>query len=236
MSTQCLPSRFSSKNGLPCSLSRLPANAGQRLIDMYLAFQPRNCFQGLPPIKDAVCVNWVRDMLRTGINVIAEIAGDIVGHTALFPINPQKCELLVVVRPGYQNIGVGTELVQCCIDLAGELGFQRIWLPVDATNVRARHVYRKCGFEYVTNKLGREMDMACEVARHRRQPNVPAPHFFFHDVSLRTGESITVGTDCHPEHSEGSGPDARISFAALRMTVVDSPILTTPYSTGTVGE
>ena len=55
--------------------------------------------------------------------------------------------MLVVVCPGFQNLGIGTELVRSCIEVADELGFQRIWLPVDATNVRARHVYRKCGFE-----------------------------------------------------------------------------------------
>ena len=118
---------------------------------MYLAFQPRNSFQGLPPLKDEVCVSWVQDMLRTGIHVDGAVRRRrrIVGHTALFPINRQKCEMLVVVCPGFQNVGIGTELVRSCIDLADELGFQRIWLPVDATNVRARHVYRKCGFEYV---------------------------------------------------------------------------------------
>jgi RimJ/RimL family protein N-acetyltransferase len=180
--TRCLPRGFVSKSGLPCELQLLPTAAGHRLVEMYLAFQPRSCFQGLPPIKDAVCINWVYDMLRTGVSIIAVAGNDcIVGHTALFPINQQKCEMLVVVCPGFQNIGVGTRLVQCCIDLADELGFQRIWLPVDATNVRARHVYRKCGFEYVSNTHGREMDMACEVRRWRSAssltPPVPAPHF-----------------------------------------------------------
>jgi RimJ/RimL family protein N-acetyltransferase len=200
---RCLPRGFSAKNGMCCQLRLLPTDAGQRLIDMYLAFQPRNCFQGLPPIKDAVCVKWVQDMLRTGIHLTAEkgispicaqhpegghrrealVGGKldlspfppIVGHAALFPINAQKCEMLVVVCPGLQNVGIGTELVQSCIDLADELGFQRIWLPVDATNVRARHVYRKCGFEYVSNPQGREMDMACEVRRWRRTAAVPPP-------------------------------------------------------------
>jgi GNAT superfamily N-acetyltransferase len=185
---RCLPCAFSSKNGLPCDLQFLPLAAGQRLIDMYLAFQPRNCFQGLPPIKDAVCVRWVEDMLRTGINIIASCdQRGIVGHSALFPINPQKCEMLVVVCPGYQNVGIGTELVQGCIDLADELGFARIWLPVDATNVRARHVYRKCGFEYVSNQQSREMDMACDVRQHRTpssaSPHVLAPHFYFPGLS-----------------------------------------------------
>jgi RimJ/RimL family protein N-acetyltransferase len=195
---RCLPRTFSTKTGLRCELQILPADAGQRLIDMYLAFQPRNCFQGLPPIKDTVCINWVQDMLRTGVNLTAVSTAEkgtgpicaqhpdgrsgkldqspfprIVGHTALFPINRQKCEMLVVVCPGFQNVGIGTELVRGCIDLADEMGFERIWLPVDATNVRARHVYRKCGFEYVSNSQGREMDMACEVRRWRRTTIAP---------------------------------------------------------------
>jgi N-acetylglutamate synthase-like GNAT family acetyltransferase len=194
----CLPRRFCSRNGLDCEMQLLPTDAGQRLVDMYLAFQPRNCFQGLPPLKDAVCIKWVQDMLRTGINVIAARTGPkkqdhrgqqgsvssqntIVGHTALFPINPRKCEMLVVVCPGFQNVGIGTNLVQCCIDLADELSFERIWLPVDATNVRARHVYRKCGFEYTPNSQGREMDMACNVRQHRSArviaPPMTLPHF-----------------------------------------------------------
>ncbi len=99
--------------------------------------------------------------------------------------------MLVVVCPGYQNVGIGTELVRSCIDLAAELGFQQIWLPVDATNVRARHVYRKCGFEYVSNKQGRELDMTCDVrsARpatihdlHGPAPRVPAPCFSFPEL------------------------------------------------------
>ena len=178
-SRSCLPRTFVGKNRITVDLGRLPEDAGQRLIDMYLAFQPRNSFQGLPPLKDEVCVRWVRDMLTKGIHIVATrmmpatVQGTvpifvsakmglspsrshchnscIVGHAALFPVNDKKCEMLVVVCPGFQNFGIGTELVRSCIDLAEELGFERIWLPVDATNVRARHVYRKCGFEYVSN-------------------------------------------------------------------------------------
>jgi RimJ/RimL family protein N-acetyltransferase len=182
----CLPRTAAAKNGLPVEMRLLPVDAAPRLIEMYLSYQPRNSFQGLPPIKDAVCVNWVREMLRTGIHVIALADRvSIVGHTALFPINQEKCEMLVVVYPAFQNVGIGTELVRTCIDVAYELGFQRIWLPVDATNVRARHVYKKCGFEYTSSKQGHELDMACDVARCRSRPKtakrtcaapcVPAP-------------------------------------------------------------
>ena len=202
-SFDCLPRVAVAKNGAAVELQLLPADAGQRLIDMYLAFQPRNSFQGLPPLKDAVCINWVGEMLRTGINVIAVGDGaSIVGHTALFPINQHKCEMLVVVCPGFQNVGIGTELVRTCIDLAYELGFERIWLPVDATNVRARHVYKKCGFEYVSNQQGRELDMACEVARWRRKasiarptcvmPHVPTPYLHFGNAATTSNSPSGV--------------------------------------------
>ncbi len=196
-----LPRLFTAKNGQSIELRRLPFEDGPRLLEMYLAYQPRNSFQGLPPLSDEVCAHWVRNMLNDGVHIVAcvpheiertplapqvveniphaqreeceqddardaEHKGDaspIVGHVALFPINEKKCELLVVVSPAFQNLGIGTELVRSCIELAGEMGFQRVWLPVDATNVRARHVYRKCGFEYASGTLGRELDMVCDL-------------------------------------------------------------------------
>jgi RimJ/RimL family protein N-acetyltransferase len=196
-----LPRTFTGKDGLQVELRRVPSHDGQRLIEMYLAFQPRNSFQGLPPLKDEVCVRWVRDMLANGEHIVAisrsagvspAIQENFIGHCALFPVNEEKCELLVVVCPGYQNHGIGTELVRSCVALADELGFQRIWLPVDATNVRARHVYCKCGFEYVSNKLGHELDMTCDVRSQRPRPvydlhaaeeRVPAPCFRFPSLS-----------------------------------------------------
>jgi RimJ/RimL family protein N-acetyltransferase len=191
-SRPCLPRTFSGKNGLPVDLRQLAADDGQRLVDMYLAFQPRNSFQGLPPIKDDICIRWVREMLVTGTHVIATCLSakeeSLIGHAAIFPVNDKKCEMLVVVCLEFQNLGIGTQLVRSCIELAGDLGYERIWLPVDATNVRARHVYCKCGFEYLSESQGRELDMACDVRAHRFKnihdlhiagPRVPAPYFHF---------------------------------------------------------
>ncbi|MHB1036988.1 MAG: GNAT family N-acetyltransferase [Pirellulales bacterium] len=159
-----LPRRFVAKSGQSVRFSLLSRAADERLVAMYLAFRPRNSFQGLPPLKDEVCVKWVREMISTGINFVAHSADEsIVGHSAIFPVNDRKCEMLVVTSPGFQNLGIGTELVRCCIEGAGEMGFERIWLPVDATNVRARHVYKKCGFEYVSDRPSRELDMVFKI-------------------------------------------------------------------------
>jgi ribosomal protein S18 acetylase RimI-like enzyme len=165
---RCLPRTFHSRPGIVVRLQCLQADEQPQLLAMYLAFQPRNAFQGLPPVRDEVCTRWVDDMLRNGFNVAAWSDNKtVVGHAALFPMKRGKCEMLVAVSPTFQNLGIGTELVRACADVAAELGLEQLWLPVEATNVRARHVYEKCGFAYESNTLGREVDMVCDVTRRR---------------------------------------------------------------------
>jgi RimJ/RimL family protein N-acetyltransferase len=179
---------FLAKNLQLVHIQLLEKNLNRQLIDSYLAFQPRNSFQGLPPLKDDICVKWVEEMIRTGINIIALCSrSGIVGHTAIFPINEHKCEILIVVWPRFQNIGIGTELTQCCVEIASHLGFEKIWLPVDATNLRARHIYAKCGFEYVSLNQSRELDMVCDLSRYTvktegikiesNRKHIPSPYF-----------------------------------------------------------
>jgi RimJ/RimL family protein N-acetyltransferase len=167
---KCLPRAFFSKDGRLLRLAMLTEDVQRQFLETYLAFQPRNSFQGLPPLKDEACAKWVRQMIATGINVLARTSDTrIVGHAALFPIDQRKCEMLVVVWPGHQNVGVGTELTETCVELGVELGCECIWLQVDATNLRARHVYAKCGFEYSSGRQARELDMVCELGERRRR-------------------------------------------------------------------
>ena len=142
------PRAFITKKGEAILIRMLDEKTCQGLIAMYLAFQPRNSFQGLPPVTDEACTKWVQHMIGNGINIVALSFGDgVVGHAALFPMDNEVCEMFVVVSPPFQNSGIGTQLTRCSVQLAYEIGFDRIWLPVESTNVRARHVYKKCGFE-----------------------------------------------------------------------------------------
>jgi CBS domain-containing protein len=168
------PRAFITKKGDAILIRTLDEKACQGLIDMYLTFKPRNSFQGLPPITDEACLKWAQHMIGNGINIVALSFGDgVVGHTALFPIDNEVCELFVVVSPAFQNSGIGTQLTRCSVQLAYEIGFDRIWLPVECTNVRAKHVYRKCGFEKLDGD-SRELEMGLDLKRYHKlvQENV----------------------------------------------------------------
>ncbi len=193
-----LPCSIASKTGQAVRLDLLGTDEDARLKAMYLAYQPRNSFQGLPPIRDEICVRWVEDMLATGIHIVAR-SGDpeILGHCALFPMSEQRSEILVVVTPEHQNIGIGTQLTRSVVHLGRELGFEKLLLTVAATNLRARHVYKKCGFEYTSTGPCRELDMACDLTRPaalREDPPQewnPAPHFAAGDLDAETPTRTT---------------------------------------------
>jgi ribosomal protein S18 acetylase RimI-like enzyme len=201
-----IPRRFQAKNGLSLCIQMLSRSFLSPFLDAYLAFRPRHSFQGLPPLKDEACVKWVREMIVTGVNLIAVGPGsEIAGHVAVFPVDRRRCEMIVVVWPEFQNIGIGTELTRNCVLLAAELGYEEMWLPVEATNLRARHIYAKCGFECRSPQYARELEMVCDLSRHR--PKVA-------DV-VRVMERLMENTKVPPLHFQPHSTPAAMPEQAL---------------------
>ena len=167
------PHAFTNRKGECVLIKTLDAKRRGPLLKMYLAYEPRNSFSGLPPITDAACTEWVSGMIASGINLIALCFDKgVIGHAALFGIDEQTCELLVVVCPPEQNIGIGSELTRCAIHAAHELGAERIRLNVEANNHIARHVYEKCGFQYLGRERRGELDMSMDLRDYRGTTDV----------------------------------------------------------------
>ena len=155
---------FVDRKGGAILIKKLDDSMHQALIEKYLAYQPRDSFEGLPPIEDEACVKWVWKMIRDGTNLVALASeGDIVGHAAIFFIDRQRCEMLTVVWPQFQSRGIGTELVRSSIHLAHDMGFEKVWLSVDAADLRARHVYKECGFECLSSGDRGDVEMALDL-------------------------------------------------------------------------
>lgn len=203
-----LPHAFINRRGGAILVNTLDDRICQQLIEMYLAYQPRNSFQGLPPIKDEMCIKWVQDMIRNGINLVALSYGEgVVGHAALFPVDNVQCEFLVVVSPPFQNIGIGTELTRCSSNLAHEIGFETIRLSVEATNLRARHVYKKCGFEYLSPAHAGEVEMGLDLKRYRDAVGIAIAEIMNKDVlAIDAAKSCRCAIEMFLQHHVGSMP------------------------------
>lgn len=161
------PHAFISRKGEPIVVTLLDEPRRRGLIEMYLAFQPRPSFSGLPPADDQACAKWVESMMDRAINLVAlSFDKGVVAHEALFPMEDQTCEMLDVVAASMQDCGIGSELARCGVQLAHELGFEKILVSIEVANARAKHVYRKCGFEH--DSQGDPEDMVLDLRTHRQ--------------------------------------------------------------------
>ncbi|MBW2038325.1 MAG: GNAT family N-acetyltransferase [Deltaproteobacteria bacterium] len=134
---------------------------------MYDRFEPKQWTQGLPPRSDERREEWLRCVLRDGINILAIMEGQAIGHAALFEMEPRKsCEYLVFVHQDYQNRGIGIVLTQVMKELAEEMGYRQIWVTVEVINFKAIHIYEKLGFRRVG-----PMEIECEMVLYLKEDN-----------------------------------------------------------------
>ncbi|NQT88874.1 GNAT family N-acetyltransferase [bacterium] len=186
------PHAFLNKAGDAIVIKLLTPKRHQKLIDMYLAYDPRASFSGLPPIRDAACVRWVEGMIERGRNLVAlSFNRGVVGHGGLFPVNDETAELLLVISPDHQGMGIGTQLARCAVQLAHELGFERVWFETESRNRIAQHVCRKCGFEYLGSSDSGELEMGLDLRDYHAAPrteDTPVSQILHREV-------VTVGED-----------------------------------------
>ena len=104
-------------------------------------------------LKDEAFVHTIQELSpgTTGIYLVAECNKHIVGHAFLKPLPLQSlCHvalLHIVVHHGWQNKGVGSQLLQKLIDWARQSPLKKIELNVRASNITAITLYKKMGFE-----------------------------------------------------------------------------------------
>jgi CBS domain-containing protein/GNAT superfamily N-acetyltransferase len=168
------PFAFVDKKREPILIKNLDENQGEGLGRMYLEKVPRNSFNGLPPLRNDRCSAWVAGMVTGGPKLVAvSFEKGIVGHTALFPMENNTCEMIIVVSPAFQNRGIGTQLTRCAMQLANEAGFDKIWLSVGAQNYIARHIYSRCGFVSLLCDPRDEVDMTFDLSGFRAAAQTP---------------------------------------------------------------
>lgn len=131
------------------------------LVAFYVAFDPADRAQGVPPIEEPQIRQWL-STIDDGVDVAAWHADHVVGHATLVPDNGDAYELAIFVLDTYQGAGIGTELLKTLLGAGQAADVDRVWLTVERWNHAAVTVYERVGFE-TTTAANFELEMGIKL-------------------------------------------------------------------------
>jgi GNAT superfamily N-acetyltransferase len=84
---------------------------------------------------------------------IAEMNDEVVGSIYVVEGSEEVAKLrLLLVDPKARGLGLGTRLVEECIQFAKKVGYKKMVLWTNSNLLEARHIYQKKGFELVAEE------------------------------------------------------------------------------------
>jgi GNAT superfamily N-acetyltransferase len=151
------------------------ATALDDVVEMYVAFDPTDRAQGIPPTGEDRIRNWLETIGDDSVNVVARHGEDVVAHAMLVPDAPDidaiehnsdiEWELAIFVLQAYQRAGIGTTLLENLLGHAADIGIDRVWLTVERWNNPAIALYERVGFESTgTESFEQEMAIHLDAA------------------------------------------------------------------------
>lgn len=142
------PKTFEDRAGRTVDVREYSDEHFDAVVEMYVAFDPQDRAQGIPPTNETRIRTWLDSVLSSdSVNVIARTDSRLVGHATLVPDGENEYELAIFVLDEYQELGIGTELITALLGSGAEQGIEHVWLTVERWNAAARALYRKVGFE-----------------------------------------------------------------------------------------
>jgi len=98
---------------------------------------------------------------------VVESGGRLVGGGGLGPLaggEPQVCELRkMYLRPEARGHGLGRAVLTRCLEVARQLGYQRMYLETRHTMGDARRLYERNGFAPVGKPIGHTGHFGCDA-------------------------------------------------------------------------
>ena len=104
----------------------------------------------LEPISEEKEIKWVREKQAEQavlFSMLEKKTGAFIGNIEFMDIADGVGELGIAITASMQEKGYGTEAIPAMVRYGmDELGLSRVYLKAFSFNVRAIHVYEKCGF------------------------------------------------------------------------------------------
>jgi putative acetyltransferase len=156
---------FTAKNGKKVTFRPEQASDPEMLWTMFSTLSEQSTSNLVPPFTRERIESWTSNINYNEILAIAAVIEEankqrIIGVSSL-KFNPQeafkhKAELGITVHDDYQNMGIGTALLNHMLDVARLKKLKKVYLMVNTDNNKAVRMYKKAGFE-VEGKLCREI-------------------------------------------------------------------------------
>ncbi len=158
------PRTVTDREGREIGIRQASQEDADALTEMYLAFDPEDRAQGIPPGDVRRIREWLDVVMgEATLNVVATHEGVPVGHVMLVPDKGDAYELAIFVLQEYQGAHIGTDLVETALGLAQQEGIEHIWLTVERWNRPAIALYKNIGFER-TGDDSFELEMSLRLA------------------------------------------------------------------------
>jgi len=146
------PRTFTDREAREIRIESVDADSLAAVVEMYVAFDPADRAQGIPPAGEERVHDWLDTIFADGLNVAALHGDDVAGHATLVPdlqqgVEQPTYELAIFVLQAYQRAGIGRELLETLLGHGAERGVDRVWLTVERWNSAAVALYRDVGFE-----------------------------------------------------------------------------------------
>lgn len=98
---------------------------------------------------------------------VVEQDGKIIGGAGISQLaneNKSICELQkMYFLPEARGIGIGTKMMQQCLNAAKEFGFQKCYLETMPNMEAAQKLYKSSGFDYIAAPMGNTGHVSCPV-------------------------------------------------------------------------
>jgi putative acetyltransferase len=156
---------FTAKNGKTITFRPEKSSDTEMLWAMFSTLSEASLSNLVPPFTRERIEGWTSNIDYNEVLAIVAVIDKksmqrIVGSASL-RFNSQevfkhKAELGITVHDNYQNLGIGTALLNHLLAIARMKKLKKVWLMVNTENDKAIQLYKKAGFE-IEGTLRKEM-------------------------------------------------------------------------------
>jgi len=137
------------KDGREVTVRFLTLEDKERLVEMFSSMSDEALKWGMPPYTKEVIERWMSNFQNL-IPLVAEHNNRLVGYAWIYKYAHMRLrgtsDLAMYIHQDFQNIGLGTAMLNQLLQLAKRESVHRIGLHVIADNQIAVHLYEKFGF------------------------------------------------------------------------------------------